>query len=80
MKNDDLFSTDINSVVEEIMRKEPLITATKVDKVKELIESNDLKTILAFHILIFKDYKKKFLIKMIDDFIYSKFFVRIFFH
>ncbi len=80
MKNDDLFSTDINSVVEEIMRKEPLITATKVDKVKELIESNDLKTILPFHILIFKDYKKKFLIKMIDDFIYSRFFVRIFFH
>lgn len=33
------FSTDVNSVVDEIVRKEPLITATKVDKVKELIES-----------------------------------------
>jgi len=80
MKNDDLFSTDINSVVEEIMRKEPLITATKVDKVKELIESNDLKTILAFHILIFKDYKKNFLSKTIDGFIYLKYFVLIYFH
>ncbi|CAF4645033.1 unnamed protein product [Rotaria socialis] len=30
--------TDINSVVEEIVRKEPLITATKIDKVRELIE------------------------------------------
>jgi hypothetical protein len=27
-------------VVEEIMRREPLITASKIDKVKELIESN----------------------------------------
>ena len=33
------FSTDVNSVVEEIVKKEPLITAAKVDKVKELIES-----------------------------------------
>ena len=32
-------STDINSVVEEIVKREPLITATKIDKVKELIES-----------------------------------------
>jgi len=36
------FSTDINSIVEEIVRKEPLITAAKVDKVKELIESKIL--------------------------------------
>lgn len=36
-------STDVNSVVEEIMKKEPLITATKVEKVKELIESNRAK-------------------------------------
>jgi len=35
-----IFSTDINSVVEEIVKREPLITATKVDKVRELIESN----------------------------------------
>lgn len=32
----------MNSVVEEIMKKEPLITSTKVDKVKELIESMNL--------------------------------------
>lgn len=32
-------STDVNSIVDEIVKKEPLITATKVDKVKELIES-----------------------------------------
>jgi hypothetical protein len=37
-----IFSTDINSVVEEIVRKEPLITESKIDKVKELIESNFL--------------------------------------
>ena len=38
-------STDVNSVVEEIMKKEPLVTATKVEKVKELIESNALMEI-----------------------------------
>jgi len=33
----------VNSVVEEIIKKEPLITSTKIDKVKELIESNKIK-------------------------------------
>ena len=42
------FSTDINSVVEEIMRREPLITASKIDKVKELIESNVCRNMTQF--------------------------------
>ncbi len=78
-----IFSTDINSVVEEIVRKEPLITESKIDKVKELIESNFLRvySIVYFSIFFFfKDYRKKFLIKKIDVFIYLKFFGRIFFH
>lgn len=76
------FSTDVNSVVDEIVRKEPLITATKIDKVKELIESkiDGLIKLLFLLIFNFKDYKKKSLIKKIDVFIYLKCCVLIYFH
>ena len=49
-----IFSTDVNSVVEEIVRREPLITATKVDKVKELIESNMMNIILFKYIIFLR--------------------------
>ena len=38
-------STDVDSVVEEIVKREPLITLAKVEKVKELIASNSIGSI-----------------------------------
>jgi hypothetical protein len=44
-------STDVDSVVEEIVKREPLITLAKVEKVKELIASNLIGSIFASAIL-----------------------------